>query len=68
MGAAMFISMGVAIMLCIPIIAFFLAKRVGRRPWLWFCISLVLPVIATLILFILPDLTEVPEPEETVHN
>lgn len=65
MGAAMFISMGVVLMLFIPIIAFFLAKRVGRRPWLWFCISLILPGIAAVILFMLPDLSE---NNETVHN
>lgn len=54
----MFISMGLLLMLAIPTITFFFAKRVGRRPWLWFCISLLLPGIAALILFILPDLSE----------
>lgn len=65
MGAAMFISMGLMLMLAIPIITFFFAKRVGRRPWLWFCISLVLPGIAALILFILPDLSETTETVRT---
>lgn len=54
----MFGSMGIMIILCIPILTYFFAKRVGRNPWLWFGISLVLPVIATLILFVLPDLSE----------
>jgi hypothetical protein len=58
MGAAMFISMGLMLMLAIPIITYFFAKRVGRRPWLWFCVSLILPGIAAMILFILPDLSE----------
>ncbi|MBN8693233.1 MAG: hypothetical protein J0L69_08550 [Bacteroidetes bacterium] len=58
MGAIMFGSMGIMIILCIPILTYFFAKRVGRNPWLWFGISLVLPVIATLILFVLPDLSE----------
>lgn|GEM_PF-998046 len=58
MGAAMFFSLGMVIMLCVPIICYFFAKRVGRRPWLWFCISLFLPGVAAIILFILPDLTE----------
>ena len=30
----------------------------GRNPNKWFLIGLVLPVIATLILFFLPDLSE----------
>ncbi len=61
MMAGMFISLGILVMLCIPVICFFFAKRMGRRPWLWFCISIVLPGIAALILFILPDLSEVEE-------
>jgi len=61
MGAIMFGSMGIMIILCIPILTYFFAKRVGRNPWLWFGISLVLPVIATLILFVLPDLSEIEE-------
>lgn len=65
MGAAMFISIGFVLMLAIPMITYFFAKRVGRRPMLWFCISLVLPLIATLILFVLPDLSET---EDTARN
>jgi len=61
MGAIMFGSMGLMIILCIPILTYFFAKRVGRNPWLWFGISLVLPVVATLRLFVLPDLSENPK-------
>lgn len=68
MGAAMFISMGLMIMLCIPIITYFFAKRVGRNPWLWFGISIVLPGIASIILFILPDLTEQKTTDSPLKN
>ncbi len=61
----MFLSMGALLILAVPLITYFFAKRVGRRPWLWFCISLVLPGIAALILFILPDLSE---QDEAVHK
>jgi len=44
--------------LSFPLIAGFFAKRMGRRFWLWFFIGLVLPVIASVILFLLPDLSE----------
>ena len=64
MMAAMFISMGFMLMLAIPTISYFFARRVGRSPWLWFCISLLLPGLAALILFLLPDLTEAdPSPQ-----
>lgn len=58
MGAALFISMGIMFMLSIPIITSRFAKRMGRDPRKWFFIGLVLPVIATFILFLLPDLSE----------
>ena len=49
-GAFLFIS--------IPLITARLAKRMGRRPWPWFFIGMALPVIATLIICFLPDLSE----------
>lgn len=58
MGAALFISMGIMFMLSIPIITSRLANRLGRNPKKWFFIGLILPVISTLILFFLPDLSE----------
>jgi len=33
----------------------------GRRFWLWFFLAMVLPLIATLLLSILPDLSETNE-------
>lgn len=45
-------------MLSIPLITARLAKRLGRNPKKWFLVGLLLPVIATLILFLLPDLSE----------
>ena len=58
MGAAMFISLGILFMLSIPLITSRLAKRMGRDPRIWFVIGILLPVIATLILFFLPDLSD----------
>lgn len=58
MGAALFISIGIMFFLSIPIITPRLANRLGRNPKKWFFIGLVLPVIATFILFLLPDLSE----------
>jgi Na+/melibiose symporter-like transporter len=58
MGAALFMSMGIMFLLSIPIITSRLANRMGRNPKIWFVIGLLLPVIATFILFCLPDLSE----------
>jgi len=58
MGAATFISIGIIVLLCIPIITSRFAKRMGRDPKIWFLIGIVLPVIATFILFFLPDKSE----------
>ncbi len=58
MGAALFVSLGIIFMFSIPIITSRLANRLGRNPVKWFFIGLVLPVIATFILFFLPDLSE----------
>jgi hypothetical protein len=58
MGALFFISLGLMLLLAIPGVTYFHAKHLGRRPWLWFFISLLLPGIATVILSILPDLSE----------
>jgi Na+/melibiose symporter-like transporter len=64
MGAALFISIGIMFMLSIPIITSRLAKRLGRNPRTWFLIGILLPVVATFILFFLPDLSE----EETAKE
>ena len=58
MGALIFISLGILFLLSIPIITSRLARRLGRSPLLWFFLGLVFPVIATFILFLLPDLSE----------
>lgn len=58
MGAVMFMSMGLLFLLSIPIITSRMANRLGRNPKVWFFISLLLPVIAAFILFLLPDLSE----------
>jgi Na+/melibiose symporter-like transporter len=58
MGAAMIFSFGMSLLLSIPLITSRLAKRMGRNPKKWFLIGLALPIIATLILFFLPDLSE----------
>jgi hypothetical protein len=58
MGATIFISIGILFMLSIPIITSRLANRMGRNPKIWFVLGLLLPVIATFILFCLKDLSE----------
>lgn len=58
MGAAFFILMGITAMLSIPLITAFFSNRMGRSPIKWFFIGLILPVIASFILFFLPDLSE----------
>ena len=58
MGAVLFCSLGLLFLFSIPIITSRLAKRLGRRPLFWFFMGLFLPVIATFILFFLPDLSE----------
>ncbi len=58
MGAAMFITLGLTMLLSIPLITAAFARRMGRSPKVWFVISLFLPLIATFILFFLPDLSE----------
>jgi hypothetical protein len=58
MGLAMLVSLAASLLLSIPLITASFARRMGR-PWkTWFLIGLVLPVIAILILFFLPDLSE----------
>jgi hypothetical protein len=57
MGAVMFISMGLLIFLSQPIITYFFAKRMGRNPKKWFLIGMILPGIASFIVFCLPDLS-----------
>ena len=58
MGAAFFIMLGITTLLSIPLITASFAKRMGRNPTKWFFIGLMLPVIASFILFFLPDLSE----------
>lgn len=54
----MFISLGALFLLSLPLITSRLAKRLGRNPKVWFVIGFLLPVIATFILFLLPDLSD----------
>jgi Na+/melibiose symporter-like transporter len=58
MGAVLFFSLGILMLLSIPLITSKLAKRIGRNSTAWFFIGLLLPLIATLILFFLPDKSE----------
>jgi Na+/melibiose symporter-like transporter len=51
MGAVLFISMGLAFLLSVPLITAMFARRMGRPPVKWFLIGCLLPVIATVILF-----------------
>jgi hypothetical protein len=58
MGAIVFISLGLAMLLGLPTLTYFYAKQLGRNPWKWFIIGIFLPGIATIILSFLPDLSE----------
>jgi Na+/melibiose symporter-like transporter len=58
MGAAMFIMFGLTVMFSLPLITAAFARRMGRNPLKWFLIGILLPAIATFILFFLPDLSE----------
>jgi len=58
MGALFFISLGLLMLFGLPTITFFYAKHLGRKPWPWFFIGILLPGIATIILSFLPDLSE----------
>ena len=58
MGAALFISLGLMILLGLPTITCFYAKHLGRNAKAWFLIGILLPGIATIILSFLPDLSE----------
>lgn len=54
----MVINLGILLLLSIPLITSRLAKRMGRNPKKWFLIGILLPVLATFILLVLPDLSE----------
>lgn len=58
MGAVGFISLGLLMLLGLPILTHFYAKQLNRNALAWFFIGIVLPGIATLILSFLPDLSE----------
>ena len=58
MGAALFFSIGLLVLLSIPIITAMFAKRMGRSPWIWFFLGILLPGLASFIIFLLPDLSK----------
>lgn len=58
MGAVLFISLGLLMLLGLPTITYFYAKQLGRNAKRWFLIGILFPGIATIILSFLPDLTE----------
>jgi hypothetical protein len=58
MGALMVLSFGWMIFLGLPTLTYFYAKQLGRNPWRWFVIGIILPGIATLILSLMRDLSE----------
>jgi hypothetical protein len=58
MGALMFISLGLIMLMGLPTLTYFYAKHLGRNPKKWFLIGILLPGLATIILSFLPDLSE----------
>ncbi len=59
MGELVVLSIGLAALLGVPTITALFARRMGRRPWLWFFLGLILPGIASFIIFLLPDLSDI---------
>lgn len=60
MGILIFLSLGLLMLLGLPTLTYFYAKQLGRHPWKWFFIGIILPGLATIILSLLPDLSEIP--------
>lgn len=58
LAGLMIISFVSAILLGLPTITYFFAKEMGRNPKKWFVIGFFLPGIATIILSLLPNLSE----------
>jgi hypothetical protein len=58
MGAGIFFSIGLCFLFSIPLVTALFAKRMGRRPIVWFFIGAALPGIASIILFLLPDISD----------
>lgn len=58
MAVVTFGSLGLLMLLGLPTLTYFYAKQLGRDPKKWFFIGILLPGIATLILSVLPDLSE----------
>jgi len=58
MGALVFMSLGLMMLFGLPTLTYFYAKQLGRNPWAWFFIGMILPGIATIILSFLKDLSE----------
>jgi hypothetical protein len=65
MGALMFISLGLIMLMGLPTLTYFYAKHLGRNPKKWFLIGIFLPGLATIILSFLPDLSEEGKVEKT---
>lgn len=58
LAGLMIIGFVSAILLGLPTITYFFAKEMGRNPKKWFVIGFFLPGIATIILSLLPNLSE----------
>jgi len=55
MGILFISTLGLTFLFTIPIVTALFARRMGRKPLLWFFIGCLLPVVAVVILFFLPD-------------
>lgn len=58
MGAVLFISLGLMMLMGLPTLTYFYARHLGRNHWRWFIIGMILPGLATIILSFLKDLSE----------
>jgi len=56
--------------LALPVMAGYVAKRFGRSFWLWFWISIPLPLISCFIILCLPDksISEIPVESNDIYK
>ncbi len=58
------ITILVLVLMVAPLVTGYLASRTGRNFWTWFGISFLLPVVACLVLLLLPVKKKDPPPVE----
>jgi hypothetical protein len=67
-GELFIFGIALLILFSVPMITGSYARTKGRRYWVWFFISMVLPLIATFIISALPDLSENKKGDNNKHK